>query len=109
MRRVRRTQKTVYVARPAPVSDALGGAREGYAASRLACRATVEPLAGELVRRENGSVQPERRALYLDKAADVRPRDGVWIDAVSAQPDFRCVRVERYPLHTRATVERRLP
>ncbi len=108
MRRVRRMQKTVYIARPQPVTDALGGAAEGYAASRLAYQATVEPIAGELVRRENGSVQPERRALYLDKEADIRVRDGVWLDAVSAQPDFRCVRVERYPLHTRATVERRL-
>lgn len=109
MRRRLRTQKTVYIARPLPVTDALGGVAEGYAAQRLTYPAYAAPLSGLLAEKEAGCVWQERRALYLARDADIRERDGVWLDAVSAQPDFRCVRVERYPLHIRATVERRRP
>lgn len=102
-----RTRKTVYFARPQPLTDAYGGVTEAYSAARAAVTAQVLPASGAVVALLCGERVQDARVLLLPRDAALLPRDGVWLEANGAQPDFRCLRVERFPLHARALIERR--
>ena len=102
-----RTRQPVSVARPAPVQDALGGVSEGFSAGRIRLHAFVSPAGGGLSPPAPGITREEECHLILPPGADIRPRDGVWLGESEDAPPWRCLRVERYPLHTRAVVIRR--
>ena len=103
----RRTAVTLYVARSAPLTDALGGTQERFDSVRIPLRGLAAPAQGALSSHMPGLYQPDIVLLYLPALADIRVSDGIWLHSTSSQPDYRCVRVERYALHTRAVAERR--
>lgn len=104
-----RTQCSVLIARPLPVTDALGGVKEAFSPTRLAAKGFAAPDGGSLPFAMPGMQTRETRALILPLSADIRPRDGVWLEDAGPAPAWRCVQVQHYPLHVRAVLERRLP
>ena len=103
-----RTQCGVLIARPLPVTDALGGVKEAFSAARLSARGFVSPEGGGVPVALPGIQARETCALILPRATDIRPRDGVWLEDAGPTPAWRCVQVQRYPLHVRAVLERRM-
>lgn len=98
---------TVRIARPAPLSDALGSLSEGFAAPHETLSARVLPKEGSLSPALPGVMVRQQYTLLLPRRADISPQDGVWLD--SDETPHRCVSVQRYPLHTQALVERIAP
>ena len=96
----------VRIARPAPIEDGLHSLREGFAAPHQTLSARISPRSGKVSLQANGLTVKEGLLLLLPPCADIAPADGVWLNDESA-PAFRCVRVQRYPLHTEALLERR--
>lgn len=102
-----RTAVIALVARPQIVTDTLGGAPEAYQTARITLRGLLAPSSGMLKNAAPGLLHEDTLAFLLPRDADIRPGDGVWIHSSTLSPDYRCVHCERFPLHTRALLQRR--
>lgn len=101
----RRTLKNFFIARPAPVSDALGGMREHFAAPHQTVQGHLLPAGGQLKKLTAGLAEKASCTLLLPPGSDIRPGDGVGQTAENMT--YRVVRCDRYPLHVCAHLEER--
>ena len=98
----------VRISRPAPQKDALGSTCEGFAAPHQAIWASLLPQSGSMPLHASGLIKKEGHTLLLPSCVQIAPGDGVGLDN-DAAPVYRCVRVQRYPMHVEALIERRCP
>ena len=101
-----RSTVTVGIFRPLPQQDTLGSVYEGFSAPHQTLSARIVTQSGDLKSSAPGFAVQEGLTLLLPPCADIAPADGVSI-APDTVPAYRCVRVQRYPLHTEALLERR--
>ena len=73
----RRTLKNFFIARPAPVSDALGGMREHFAAPHQTVQGHLLPAGGQLKKLTAGLAEKASCTLLLPPGSDIRPGDGI--------------------------------
>ena len=104
MRLLERTLRNIEIAPREVCIDALGGVMEAFSARRYPVRASVIPSTGKLADRTSGVERVQTMCLLMPKDARIDPGDGVCVD--SAQPDWRCVCVQRWAAHVAAQVER---
>lgn len=104
-----RTRRAVFIARPLPAGDSLGGVSEAFSAARAKVWGFIAPQEGSLPFLSPGQQARETRVLLLPRGTDIRVRDGLWMEDAGASPAWRCVRVDAFPLHVRAVAERRAP
>lgn len=104
MRLLERTLRMIEIAPRAAAADGLGGVPEGFSAERLPVRASVIPSTGGLENRATGVSQVQSMCLLMPLDAPVSVGDGVCVE--SAEPNWRCVSVQRWSAHVAAQVER---
>ena len=104
MRLLERTLQWIDIAPRAVAIDGLGGAVEAFSDDRRAVRASVIPSTGGLKDRAAGVQAVQTMCLLLPLDAGIAPGDGVCVDA--AQPNWRCVCVQRWSAHVAAQLER---
>lgn len=104
MRLLERTLKRIHIAPHAVMTDALGGAAEGFSAVRRPVRSSVIPSTGGLVDRAAGVERVQTMCLLMPLDAGIEVGDGVCVE--SAEPNWRCVSVQRWSAHIAAQVER---
>lgn len=101
----RRTATQVYIARPAPSFDLIGGAGEGFSAAHEVVWGHLLPVSGSLKAHAAGAHMQQTLSLLLPRGVDIRPGDGVGLTADDFS--YRVLRCDRYPLHVSALLERR--
>ena len=101
-----RSTVTVGICRALSHRDASGSIYEGFAAPHQTLSARILPQSGDVKLSASGQTLHEGLTLLLPPCADIAPADGVSVSPDTA-PSYRCVRVQRYPMHTEALLERR--
>lgn len=96
---------TVSICRPLPQQDTLGSLYEDFSAPHQTLSARILPQTGDVKSSVPGLALHEGVTLLLPPCADLAPAYGVSI-APDTAPAYRCVRVQRYPLHVEALLER---
>ena len=94
---------TAYIARPAPISDALGSMQEAYAAPHATAQGHFLPDGGALKKGADGLHAPQTLRLLLPPRTDILPGDGVGKNEASVR--YRVTRCDKYPLHLCAHLE----
>ena len=79
---------------------------EKYSASKAFC-ASMAPESGRVAAEAYGERLPYIKRLYGATAA-LAEGDGIWVDAaMTSQPDYKVVAVEKYPQETVALIGKR--
>lgn len=92
-----RTCSTAFISRPAPVSDALGGLQEAFAAPHITAQGHFLPDGGNLKKGTDGLHARHTLRLLLPPGTDIRPGDGVGKNEAAVL--YRVTRCDCYPLH----------
>lgn len=104
MRLLERTLKRFDIAPREAAMDSLGGVAEGFSGVRRPVRGSVIPSTGGMVDRAAGVERVQTMCLLMPLDVRIDVGDGVCMDA--AEPNWRCVSVQRWSAHIAAQVER---